>query len=51
MAGDVASTDLVLQMSRVIGSSMARIASSQVDVISARVAGCAPGRGAGATPS
>jgi adenylate cyclase len=39
MAGDVASADLVLQMSRVIGSSMARIASSQVDVISARVAG------------
>ncbi|HET6773942.1 MAG TPA: adenylate/guanylate cyclase domain-containing protein [Acidimicrobiales bacterium] len=39
VAGDVASTDLVLQMSRVIGSSMARIASSQVDVISARVAG------------
>ena len=39
LAGDVASTDLVLQMSRVIGSSMARIASSQVDVISARVAG------------
>ena len=31
MAGDVASADLVLQMSRVIGSSMARIASSQVD--------------------
>jgi adenylate cyclase len=39
LAGDVASTELVLQMSRVIGSSMARIASSQVDVISARVAG------------
>jgi adenylate cyclase len=39
MAGDVASTELVLQMSRVIGSSMARIASSQVDVISARVEG------------
>lgn len=39
MAGDLASTELVLQMSRVIGSSMARIASSQVDVISARVAG------------
>jgi adenylate cyclase len=44
MAGDVASADLVLQMSRVIGSSMARIASSQVDVISARVAG-SPHRG------
>jgi adenylate cyclase len=39
LAGDVASTDLVLQMSRVIGSSMARIASSQVDAISARVTG------------
>jgi adenylate cyclase len=39
LAGDVASTDLVLQMSRVIGSSMARIASSQVDAISAGVAG------------
>ncbi len=39
MEGDMASADLVLQMSRVIGSSMARIASSQVDVISARVAG------------
>jgi adenylate cyclase len=45
MAGDVASADLVLQMSRVIGSSMARIASAQVDVISARVAG-APRAGA-----
>ena len=45
MAGDVASTELVLQMSRVVGSSMARIASSQVDVISARVAG-APRTGA-----
>ena len=37
LAGDVASAGLVLQMSRVIGSSMARIASSQVDAISARV--------------
>jgi adenylate cyclase len=45
MAGDVASADLVLQMSRVIGSSLARIASAQVDVISARVAG-APRAGA-----
>ena len=44
MAGDVASADLVLQMSRVIGSSMARIASSQVDVISA--AGRCPRAGA-----
>ena len=50
MAGDVASADLVLQMSRVIGSSMARIASSQVDVISARVAG-APRTGRWRTPS
>jgi adenylate cyclase len=39
LRGDVASARLVLQMSRVIGSSMARIASSQVDAISARVAG------------
>jgi adenylate cyclase len=39
LASDVASTDLVLQMSRVIGSSMARVASSQVDVMSARVPG------------
>jgi adenylate cyclase len=39
MAGDVASASLVLQMSRVIGSSMARIASAQADVISARVTG------------
>ncbi len=44
MASDVASAGLVLQMSRVIGSSMARIASSQVDVISARVTG-SPRRG------
>ena len=42
MAGDVASTDLVLHMSRVIGTSMARIASSQVDVISARMTGAPP---------
>jgi adenylate cyclase len=35
VAADVASADLVQQMSRVIGSSVARIASSQVDVISA----------------
>jgi adenylate cyclase len=39
LRGDVASARLVLQMSRVIGSSMARIASSQVDAISARVVG------------
>ena len=39
LAGDVASADLVLQMSRVIGSSIARIASAQVDVIAARVTG------------
>ena len=42
MAGDVASTDLVLQLSRVIGSSMARVASAQVDVISARASGSPP---------
>src|SRR5690606_8128291 len=39
VAGDVAPTELVLQMSRVIGSSMARIAAAQVDVISAGAAG------------
>jgi adenylate cyclase len=39
LAGDVASADLLLHMSRVIGSSMARIASAQVDVMSARIAG------------
>ena len=39
IAGGVATADLVLQMSRVVGSSMARVASSQVDVMSARVAG------------
>ncbi|HEX6422904.1 MAG TPA: adenylate/guanylate cyclase domain-containing protein [Acidimicrobiales bacterium] len=36
MASELASTGLVLQMSRVIGSSMARIASAQVDALSAR---------------
>jgi adenylate cyclase len=45
MAVDLASADLVLQMSRVVGSSMARVASSQVDVISARASG-SPRRGA-----
>lgn len=44
MATDLASADLVRRMSRVIGWSMARIASSQVDVISARVEGV-PRRG------
>jgi len=39
VADDVASADLVVQMSRVIGSSVARIASAQVDVISAGTAG------------
>jgi adenylate cyclase len=39
LRGEMASARLVLQMSRVIGSSMARIASSQVDAISARVVG------------
>lgn len=37
----VATAALVLQISRVIGSSMARIASAQVDAISARVPGVA----------
>jgi Adenylate cyclase regulatory domain len=45
MAENVTSHDLVLQLSRVIGSSVARIASAQVDVISARVSG-SPRRGA-----
>lgn len=36
MASDLASAALVMQMSRVIGSSMARIASAQVDALSAR---------------
>ena len=36
MASDLASAGLVMQMSRVIGSSMARIASAQVDALSAR---------------
>jgi len=44
IAGGIATPDLVLQMSRVVGSSMARVASSQVDVISARVSG-SPRRG------
>lgn len=39
VAGDVAPADLVQQMSRVIGSSVARIASAQVDVISAATLG------------
>lgn len=39
MAGDLAPPGLVLQMSRVIGSSMARIASAQVDVIGALAPG------------
>jgi adenylate cyclase len=39
VADDVASADLLVQMSRVIGSSVARIASAQVDVISAGTAG------------
>ncbi len=45
MASNVATADLLVQMSRVIGSAMARVASSQVDVISARVSG-SPQRGA-----
>jgi adenylate cyclase len=39
-----AANDLVLHMSRVIGSAMSRVASAQVDVISARVSG-SPRRG------
>jgi adenylate cyclase len=45
MESNVATADLLVQMSRVIGSAMARVASSQVDVISARVSG-SPQRGA-----
>jgi adenylate cyclase len=45
MEGNVATADLLVQMSRVIGSAMARVASAQVDVISARVSG-SPQRGA-----
>jgi adenylate cyclase len=37
MADEVTSSDLVLQMSRVIGSSMARIASAHVDMMAARL--------------
>jgi adenylate cyclase len=44
MESNVATADLLVQMSRVIGSAMARVASSQVDVISARVSG-SPQRG------
>ncbi len=45
MESNVATADLLVQMSRVIGSAMARVASSQVDVLSARVSG-SPQRGA-----
>ncbi len=44
MGATPAANDLVLHMSRVIGSAMSRVASSQVDVISARVSG-SPQRG------
>jgi adenylate cyclase len=44
MAAEPAASELVLHMSRVIGSSMSRVASAQVDVISARVSG-SPRRG------
>ena len=44
MAAEPAANELVLHMSRVIGSSMSRVASAQVDVISARVSG-SPRRG------
>jgi adenylate cyclase len=45
MEDNTATADLLVQMSRVIGSAMARVASAQVDVISARVSG-SPQRGA-----
>ncbi|HEX6569926.1 MAG TPA: adenylate cyclase regulatory domain-containing protein, partial [Acidimicrobiales bacterium] len=51
MSADVASVDLVLQMSRVIGSSMARVASAQVDLISARGAGLPRVPSAGQAPT
>jgi adenylate cyclase len=44
MEDNTANADLLVQLSRVIGSAMARVASSQVDVISARVSG-SPQRG------
>jgi adenylate cyclase len=44
MAADPAASDVVLHMSRVVGSAMSRVASAQVDVISARVSG-SPRRG------
>jgi adenylate cyclase len=44
MAADPAAGDVVLHMSRVVGSAMSRVASAQVDVISARVSG-SPRRG------
>jgi adenylate cyclase len=44
VAEDVTSARLVMQMSRVIGSAMARVASAQVDVLAARSV-AAPGAG------
>jgi adenylate cyclase len=44
MAADPAASDVVLHMSRVVGSAMSRVASAQVDVISARATG-SPRRG------
>jgi adenylate cyclase len=44
VAEDVTSAQLVMQMSRVIGSAMARVASAQVDVLAAR-SKVAPGAG------
>jgi adenylate cyclase len=44
MAADPAAGDVVLHMSRVVGSAMSRVASAQVDVISARASG-SPRRG------
>jgi adenylate cyclase len=51
LAGDVVSTDLLLHMSRVIGSSMARIASAQVDVIRAGVEGVPRTAALGVSPA
>ena len=47
MADQVVSPDLLVQMSRVIGSSMARNASAQVDVLVARTGDAASSPGAG----
>jgi adenylate cyclase len=51
LAGGIVSTDLLLHMSRVIGSSMARIASAQVDVIRAGVEGVPRTAALGVSPA